>query len=109
MTDCSLATQTWPQTPPTVRARFPQALIKTDRVGRLHIKVKDEPSSEVKDVLASILQGKNREVWFVRTYGRNQDKDHWRWPIPEMLSLNEIEDLIEDVEDGRLFAKAAPI
>jgi hypothetical protein len=102
----SIAQVTWPRTPPSVKARFPDALIDCDTPGVWQVKT-GSPDRDAKGELAKILRGKNSDIWVVCQSGRNAFKDHIKSPIPEMLSVQDVNDLRRNLRDGELFVRTS--
>jgi len=101
-----IAQLTWPRTPPSVKARFPDTLVDCDTPGVWQVKT-GSPDRDAKDELAKILRGKNNDIWVVRRSGRKAFKDHVEYPIPEMLSVQDVNNMRRDLRDGDLFVRTS--
>jgi hypothetical protein len=101
-----VAQVTWPRTPASVKARFPDALVNTNVPGVWQVKT-GSPDRAAKDELAKIMRGKNNDIWVVKKTGRDALKDHVKREIPEMLSVEEVDDLRKALEEGELFVRTS--
>jgi hypothetical protein len=97
----------WPRAAPSVQARFPEELLESDAAGARRLKGAGGLNISAMDKLASILRGKNPDVWFVATSGPKANKVGVEWPIPELTEPGDKTGILEQIALGEFIAHTA--